>query len=54
VIPSTYCPCGNTVNFSRTSGIHFSFKNALKNAVQTHKEKKLQTSPSPWGTWTSV
>jgi len=37
-IPSMYCPYENTDNFSRTSQIHFCFKNTLKNGIQTNGE----------------
>ena len=38
--PTIHCPYGNIMNFSRTSQIHFCFKNTLKNAVQTEGDEK--------------
>jgi len=45
-IPLMYCPYGNIVNCSRTSRIHFRFKNTLKNATQTYGDRNSQNPPS--------
>jgi len=53
MIPMTYCPNGNIVNFSYTSWIRFFFKDTFENAIQTYGEKNPQNLPSLCQMWTS-